>query len=385
MKKKILYVTSSRADFGIIQNFLIELNKSKSIKLYIIVMGTHNVRDFGYSYSEIKNQNFKNIHILKVNNKYIDDPSKYIQATTKTYINYLKKINPEIVILLGDRYEIAHVALMTHITNYPIIHFHGGEKTSGSKDDNYRHAISKLSQYHFVSHQIFKKRLIQLGENKKSIFNIGSLSLENISTSKKNIEKKILNLDFLCSKNDFYIISFHPLIDLNKTKKEFYSILNVIKKLKKINFVFTSPNQDPGYKFISQNIKKCVERYDNIYYYKNFGKKNFFYVLKRSKGIIGNSSAGIIEAPYLKKPTINIGERQNGRLMSSTIFNSGPNSNNIKRLILKISNINFKINTNNIYITKKSNISIKILNFIINSDFKKLPLNKNFIDLNLKR
>lgn len=381
MKKKIIYVTSSRADFGIVSSLLLKLEKSSKIDFYLIVIGTHFLKNFGYSFKEIKELKIKNVIKIKFKQKKIDDLNYYISHLSKKYTDLLDLINPDTVILLGDRYEIAQIALLTHFKNIPLIHLHGGEKTIGSKDDNYRHSISKLAQYHFVSHNFFKKRLIQLGEDRNKIFNIGSISLENVKTYNKASISKLNHMSFLRSRNKFFIVTLHPSSTIKSTKKNIQELKKSILNFNNINFIFTAPNIDFGYKIIMDEINKLVLKHKNIYFYKNIGNKIYFSLLKLSSGIIGNSSSGIIEAPYFKIPTINIGNRQSGRLFSSTIYKCESSNIKIKNLIKKICSTKFKINTSKIYIKKNSDSSNKVLSFIIKCNFKKVSLDKNFRDI----
>ena len=205
MKKKIVYVSSSRSDFGIVKNLLKKLEQSKDFEFYLIVIGTHILKKFGLSINEISKINFRNLIVLKCRPNLIDQPYEYIHKMSNIYRVTLKKIKPNAVILLGDRYEIAQVAYITHLLNIPILHIHGGEKTSGSKDDNYRHMISKISQLHFVAHSDFKKRLIQLGENSKNIYVVGSLALENNEKFSKNSDLLKKKYNFIIAKKKYFI------------------------------------------------------------------------------------------------------------------------------------------------------------------------------------
>ncbi len=188
-------------------------------------------------------------------------------------------------------------------------------------------------------------------------------------------------MNFLKSKNKFLIVTLHPSATLKSTKKDIQELKKAILNFNNINFIFTSPNIDLGYKIIMDEINRLVLNHKNIYFYKNLGIKHYFSLLKLSSGIIGNSSSGIIEAPFFKKPSINIGNRQTGRLFSSTIYNSEPSHINIQKLIKKICSSKFKINTSQIYIKKNPESSNKVLSFIINCNFKDVSLNKNFIDI----
>lgn len=378
MKKKILYVSSSRSDFGIILNLLDKIEKSKKLELFIIVTGSHIIKDFGNTFNEIKSMNFKNIKILKIDNNLINSPSNYIEKLHSRFTNSVRDIDPDVLLLLGDRYEIALIALITHVIGLPIIHIHGGEKTSGSKDDNYRHVISKLSQIHLVAHKQFKKRLIQLGENHKNIHIIGSLALSNFNLNKNYDLKKY---QFLESKKKYFVITLHPSSSEYITKLEILCITDIVLKFPNINFVFTSPNQDRGYNLINKTIEKLLKNNDNIFYIKSFGHYDYSLILKNSLGIIGNSSSGIIEAPFIQIPTINIGERQNGRPMSSTIYNAQLSSKKIIKFIKLISSKKFKLNKEKIFYKIKYNAINKILEIIEKTSFSNIPLEKNFKDL----
>ena len=156
--KKILYVSSSRSDFGIISQLLIKIDKFPKIDLHILITGNHLSKDFGYTINEIKKIKNNKLSLLKIDDKKLINPNFVCKEILNKYPTILKKINPSAVMILGDRYEIAQIALITHLNDYPLVHFHGGEKTLGSKDDNFRHVISKLSQLHFVSHEMYKRR-----------------------------------------------------------------------------------------------------------------------------------------------------------------------------------------------------------------------------------
>lgn len=378
--KKILYFTSTRADFGIIKSLLEKIDNDSKIKLFLVISGAHHLKKFGKSYEEIKKYNFKNCIDIKINNKVINKIDKFINIISASFIKILNTIKPDAVMILGDRYEVAQIALLAHILNFPIIHFHGGEKTSGSKDDNYRHLISKVSQFHFVSSLDAKKRLIQLGENKKNIFMIGSLSLEQINVNKP-INSSILKNFYLNLQNKkFFLITLHPSSTLAKTKNEINVIAKTIMYFKNIDFIFTSPNHDPGFEIIFDKINFLISRFKNIHFYKNFGQNNYFYLVKKSLGVIGNSSSGVLEVPFFKVPTINLGDRQKNRNSSPSIINIDVNKNLLFKVIKNIINNKIKINFSNCNIVLKSNASNRVLNFIKKKDFSKVLMTKNFID-----
>ena len=202
------------------KTLLKKIDNDNKIELFLVISGTHHQKRFGNSYEDIKRYKFKNCIDIKIRNKEIEKIDKSINIISSNYIKILKLLKPDAVMILGDRFEVAQIALLTHILNYPLVHFHGGEKTSGSKDDNYRHLISKVSQYHFVSNLDSQKRLLQLGENKKNIFIIGSLSLEQINLNKPINNSILKNPQLNLQNKNFFLITIHPSSSIKKTKDE---------------------------------------------------------------------------------------------------------------------------------------------------------------------
>ncbi len=378
--KKILYFSSTRADFGIMKSLLKKIDNDNEIDLFLIISGTHHHEKFGNSYEDIKKYNFKNCIDIKINNKEIEKIDKSLNIISSNYTEILKQLKPDAVMILGDRFEVAQIALLTHILNYPLIHFHGGEKTSGSKDDNYRHLISKISQFHFVSSIDAQKRLIQLGENKKNIFIIGSLSLEQIDLNKSTYNSILNNFHLNLQNKKFFLITIHPSLSLKKTKDEINVIAKSIVHFKNIDFIFTSPNQDPGFNIIFDKINFLTDKYINIHLCRNFGQNDYFYMVKKSLGVIGNSSSGVLEVPFFKVPTINLGNRQKGRHFSTSVINIDFKSVLLSKTIDNIINNKTKIDFSSKNILLKRNASNRVLNFIKKMDFSRVLLTKNFID-----
>jgi len=332
---KIFLVTSSRADFGLFKNLIIELNKSNYFDLKIIATGTHFSKKHGYSFSEIKKSNtkvFKKIFISNNANspKYLLDD---IGILSKNIFYLIKKNKPDLFILLGDRYEIFAVAISAYISRIPIAHIHGGEITQGSLDDGYRHSISKFSNIHFVSNKIYRKRLIQLGENPKSIFNVGSLGVENIYKTKFIAEKDLERELKIKLKKNFLLVCLHPEITKNRTIKLVQETLYSLKYFKDKTIIFTLPGADLFNDIIYAKIRKFVKNFPNSYLFKTLGSQRFLSLLKIADVMIGNSSSGILEVPVFKKPTINIGDRQKGREILSNVLNVRVNRFEIKRKI----------------------------------------------------
>ncbi len=339
--QKICVISSSRADYGIMSNLISKIQKKKIFKLNLIVTGSHLLKKHGFTSNEIIKDKIKINHKINLSKT---DYSKNISYLVEKFSKILKKIKPDIIILLGDRYEIFAAALSAYLNKIPIGHLHGGEVTRGSMDDGFRHSITKFSYLHFVATNNSYKRVLQLGESKSNIFNVGSLSLENVKKKinfldKSKIEKKYnINL-----KRKVAMVVFHP-NSLKNSYNNFSDINKILKQLKKIkdySFIFSGSNIDLGGYELTKKLQFFCKK--NNYLFKNsFGKTDFLSILKISDIIIGNSSSAIIEAPFLKTFSINIGNRQIGREFAKSIFSCKFNGNEFFKLFKKINNISNK-------------------------------------------
>ena len=341
-KRNFCVVTSSRAEFGILRHLLLELKNEPSVNTKLIVTGSHLSKKYGLTIKEIFKSNlniYKKILPIYKNDK-PEDISKSASIILKKLSNVFSYSKPDLLILLGDRYEILMAAFVATLHKIPIAHISGGETTKGSYDNQFRHSISKMSFLHFVSNYIYKKKLILMGENPKRIFNFGSISLDNLKkevfVSKEKIEKEF-NIKF--SKTNF-LVTYHPeTLSKKSSKLHFREILKAVSKFKKFNFIFTSSNSDEGGNIINSMITKYAKRRKNTFYVKSFGQKYYFSVLKNVDGVIGNSSSGITEAPSFKIGTINVGDRQKGRIRCQSIIDCPTDykkiSNSIKKTVGK--------------------------------------------------
>lgn len=385
MKKKISIITSSRADYDQLFWLIKKIKESKKTKLDLIVSGSHLIKDYGYTVNQINKTNLKFKKIfLNINDDKISNITEAISEGIKKFSNYLTLSKPNYLILLGDRYEIFSAAIAASFCNLPIIHLNGGELTLGSHDDWMRHCITKMSNIHFVANQIYRKRVIQLGEYPKNVYNTGGLSSDNVLKTnlieKKNLEK-ILKINF--KDNPRILITYHPESYRTKNKKSvFLEIVRIVKYFKKISFFITFPNLDSGNKFIIKNIKKICSEQKNCKYFISLGRQKYLSLLNNCNLILGNSSSGILEAPYLGVKTINIGDRQEGRVKANSIYDCKEKFKDIKILITKLlldkSNKNYLKNQKKHYGDGKcAERMIKIINSM-NVNFNK---KKFFFDL----
>ena len=360
-----------------------EIEKSNQLRLDLVVTGAHLSRKYGNTAKQIEFDGFKikeKVRILNNKNKSEDialSISHAIDKLSKTY----QKLQPDVVLITGDRYETFAAATAALVMNIPIAHIHGGEITMGSIDDSFRHAITKMSHLHFVSTDVYKE-IIQLGELKENVFNFGAPGIENIYKlkllNKNNIEKK-LNTKF---NNRNLLITFHPLtLENHLTKRYFSNLLICLNSLKDTNLYFTMANADANGEIINELINKFCRNKKNCFKFKSLGQLKYLSLMNVVDCVIGNSSSGIIESPSFKVPVINIGNRQTGRVKAKNIIDCGYDIVDIKNALKicysKDFHLRIKSCKNPYY---KKDTSLKIVSVLENNLTKNLIL-KKFADL----
>jgi len=378
---KIFLVTSTRADFGLLKNLIYEFKKNIYFNLKIIATGTHFSKKHGFSFNEIKNYKIRIYKKILITNNTSSSNSLLndMSFLSKNISSLIKKDKPDLFIVLGDRYEIFALSLAAYLNKVPIAHIHGGEITQGSLDDGFRHCISKMSNLHFVSHNDYKKRLIKMGENPKSIYNIGALGVENIYKTKflnKTQLEKSLKINL---KKNILLVCLQPEITKKLTINLAIETLSALKYFNDKSIIFTMPGADLYNDIIYKKILLFTKKNSNCFLFKTLGSLKFLSFLKIADVILGNSSCGILEMPTFKKPTINIGSRQAGRVQSNGIINVSSRRSLIKKKIDFIYSKEFK-GKNIINPYKKSNTSKKIITILKNINLKKHK-NKKFYDV----
>ncbi len=330
--KKIVFLTASRADYGKLKTLIINLQKNKKFKVYVFVTGMHNLKKFGSTWMKIKLKKYDNIkNVFRFNNQNNNDTADLILAKTISgFSKYVKKIRPDLIIVHGDRIEPLACSAVGVLNNFRTAHIEGGE-VSGTVDEIIRHSISKLSHIHFVTNKNAKKRLVQMGELNKNIFTIGSPDID-IMLSKNlpsiSAVKKHYNIKF----ENYGIGILHSVTtDIINFKNDIKIFVNSLKKSQK-QFVLIYPNNDLGSNYIFNEYKK-IKNYKNIRLLPSMAFESYLTLLKNSDLIIGNSSSGIMEAPIFGIPTINLGNRQNNRSKSKTIYNVKFNQAKIIKII----------------------------------------------------
>ena len=380
---KLCIVTGSRAEFFILKNLITKIQKNKDFKQNLLVTGTHNSKFFGSTIQDIK-KNGVTIHgiiNLNINNDNSVDIAKYLSIGIQKFSQKFAKLRPDFLLVLGDRYEIFSAVISAYLNNIPIGHIYGGEITQGSLDENIRHSITKFSNLHFVSTKKYHDRVKQLGEDKKKIFNVGSMGVESIKNhriiKKKDLEK-LLNIKFN-EKN--ILMTFHP--ETTKDQKEnilnLKKCLNCLKKLENTSIFITMPGADQHYKMIYKLLKKFTQKNKNVFLFKSLGHDNYFSICRVVDFMIGNSSSGIIEMPSFKKPSIDLGIRQLGRIKAKSTINVDFNEQKITSAINKVLSKKFKkslLKVVNPY--EKKNSSDKIITILRRTNFRKLQPKKFF-------
>lgn len=343
-KYRVAYATGSRADYGIVKNFLRLLDNDNDIELSVLVTGSHLENKFGHSVDLIRKDGFKielevPLNIENYNNaNVIHCMSKALDSFGK----YFERNKYDLLIILGDRYEMMAVAIAAAMQRIPILHLHGGEVTYGNYDEFIRHSITKMSQYHFTSTEEYRKRVIQLGEDPKRVFYLGALGAENCC---KIDEEKVIKKVKKLSPQKYWVVAFHPETLTNvKMENQVKEVLFALQEnTDGMSVIFMGTNADTKADIIRSSWLNYVDEHENAYYYENLDVDSFLYLVKNSIALIGNSSSGIIETPSLGRYTINIGDRQRGRVHGNSVIDVICDSSMIGQAMREIASKNEEI------------------------------------------
>ena len=369
--KKILFLTGTRADFGKIKSLISTLENNQEFEVFVFVTGMHLQKEYGYTLIEIERCNFKNIHAFQ-NHTHETTMDLTLAKTIEGFSSYCKKINPDLIVIHGDRVETLAGAIVGSLNNILVAHIEGGE-LSGTVDELIRHSVTKLSHIHFVSNDEAAKRLLQMGEIKSSIFTIGSPDIdimfsENLPTEES--VKEYYQIDF----DQYAIVMFHPVTTEDKQMKQYADDFVASLLAVDENFVVIFPNNDLGSKYIIDAYQKIANN-KRFRIFPSLRFEYFLVLLKKAKFIIGNSSAGIREAPYYGIPIINIGTRQQNRTLNADIINVDYQKENIIKALHSV--INHKISpTANDF--GKGNSAELFLNSLLSSKIWEINHQKKF-------
>jgi GDP/UDP-N,N'-diacetylbacillosamine 2-epimerase (hydrolysing) len=345
MKRKICVVTGSRADYGLLRWLMLEIKEDPDLELQILATGMHLSETFGFTYKEIESDGFDiNEKVVMLDDK---DTGLSIAKSIGSGITgcalALERINPDLIVLLGDRFEIFAAATAALVLTIPVAHLHGGEVTVGAFDESFRHAITKMSHLHFVAAEEYRNRVIQLGENPDLVFNVGGLGVDAISKVKLLTKDEFERKRGVSFSKKNLLITFHPVtLEPGSAEKQMDELLSALENLSETTLIFTLPNADTGAKSIMSKVEKFVENHANGYFFTTLGQIDYLSCVNIVDGVIGNSSSGLTEVPTLRKGTINIGDRQKGRLLASSVICVEPLEEEIKMGLSKLYSDTFK-------------------------------------------
>jgi len=386
-KRKICIVTGTRAEYGLLRWVMNGIQQSSKLELQIIATGMHLSPKFGLTYREIEKDGFhidKKVEML-VSSDTPNGVAKSMGLGMIGFADALGDLRPDLMLVLGDRYEIFSAVAAAMIARIPVAHLHGGEATEGLIDEPIRHSVTKMSHLHFVATEEYRKRVIQLGEQPGSVFLVGGLGIDNIVKLKLLGHKELeQSLDFkLGSKN--LMITFHPVTLENSTSEEqMQELLAALGKLKDTHLIFTMPNADTGGHILFRLIEDFVEKHPHLKAFASLGQLRYLSCIQHIDGVVGNSSSGLAEVPSFKIGTINIGDRQRGRIKADSVIDCEPTRQSIGEALKKLYSTDFQRTLKTIvnpYGTGgASEAIVKILEDISLSDI----LKKEFYDLEVE-
>ena len=378
---KIIAVTTTRADYGIMRPLLLKLEKADWCDLLLAVTGTHLLKAFGHTIDEIKKDGLnidKKISIMTKTNDSQIETAQIMSRTIVKFTSYFEEARPDLVILLGDRFETFQVAASCTICRIPIVHIAGGETTEGAIDEVFRHSITKMSYLHLASTEKYRNRIIRMGEDPKRVFNTGALGVENVmnvkSLSKEELSEQLgFSLD-----RPYGVVTFHPVtLESDSAVDQLNELLKVLHRHQEMKFIITKANADLSGEKINRELEKFALDNENCIVVSSLGTLKYFSAIRYCNCVIGNSSSGIVEVPSFNKVTINIGDRQKGRIQADSIINCKPTEADIEKALKKA--LKFKGKTVNPYGDGKT--SGKMVKLIKKTFYgKDIELKKVFYD-----
>jgi GDP/UDP-N,N'-diacetylbacillosamine 2-epimerase (hydrolysing) len=384
--KEIAVITGTRAEYGLLKPLIQAIDTNDSLDLQLVVTAMHLSPEYGMTINEIIKDGFpivKKIESLLSSDSAVGI-TKSISLAMASFAETFDEQNPDIIVILGDRTEMLAAAIAANMANIPIAHIHGGETTEGAYDEGIRHAITKMSYWHFTSAEEYRQRVIQLGEHPERCYNVGAVGLDSIKNlpllSKTDFETQI---NFKLTRKTA-LVTYHPVtLESSTAESQFQTILDALDSTDNLNIIFTHANSDKDGKIINEMIVKYVK--DNEHKsveFKSLGQLRYLSALKYVDLVVGNSSSGIIEVPYYNIPTLNIGDRQKGRVAPISVLNIQPNASEIKIAINKALSAEFLSDiSKQDQLYGDGNSTDKIMSVL--TETKEVDLKKSFYDLNL--
>lgn len=383
-RRKICIITGTRADYGLLRWVMQGIKDDQYLTLQIIATGMHLSPEFGLTYREIENDGFqidRKVEMLTSSDTSVGI-AKSMGLGMIGFADALSELSPDLIVVLGDRFEIFSAVSAALVARIPVAHLHGGELTEGAFDDAFRHSITKMSHLHFVAAEEYRERVIQLGEQPDRVFLVGGLGIDNIK-SLKLLDRAALeaSLDFKLGPKNL-LITFHPVtLETATAAEQMAELLGALAELEDTQLIFTMPNADTDGRQLIRMVEEFVTQHTNACAYTSLGQLRYLSCIAHVDGVVGNSSSGLAEVPSLKKGTINIGERQRGRLQATSVINCDPTRKSILSSIGKLYTFEFQnelIKVKNPY--GDGGASEKIVDTIKNYTFDGI-VKKSFYDL----
>ena len=388
-KIKVCVVSGSRAEFGQLLPLLLKLNQDSYFSLDFVVTGSHLYSQSGKTISEIEKYKLnisKTIPIPSFENNSKLGIAKQISELIDRFATYFNENTPDILIVIGDRYEIYAVGIAANTLLIPIVHICGGSTTSGAIDEIYRHSLSKMSKYHFTTCETYRKRVIQLGENPENVYNVGSLAIENCMHMNIATEEEFRDFVGLSPKEKYCVVTYHPItLEKESSEKAIFELIEALDFFKEYSYIITLSNADSGGKQINEIWTKEAKSRSHFHVFHSLGMRRYLTALKYSEMMIGNSSSGTTEGPAMHIPTIDIGDRQKGRFFAESIIHCDPNKYDIIKSINKANSIEFRQKLP--YIKNpfgNGDTSAKIIQILKEITSQSIELKKDFFDISFE-
>jgi len=345
--RTVCVVTGTRAEYSLLSGLMKEIEENDGLVLQVVATGAHLSPEFGLTFREIENDGFsidKKIEVLMSSDSEVG-VGKSMGTTMLGFSEALSELKPDILVVLGDRYEIFSVVATAAVLRIPVAHLHGGEVTIGAVDESFRHSITKMSHLHFTSTDEYRRRVIQLGESPDRVFNTGAIGVDNINSKSLLTREKFEDSIGFSLGNRNLLVTFHPVtLESNTAKEQFNILLSVLDELEDTHIVFTKANADADGRVINaaideyvlNNSKKC-RSFDSL------GMLRYLSAMQFMDAVVGNSSSGLIEVPSFRIGTINIGDRQKGRIKASSVIDCAPEIKDMRKAFDELYSKEFQV------------------------------------------
>jgi GDP/UDP-N,N'-diacetylbacillosamine 2-epimerase (hydrolysing) len=382
--RKICVITGTRAEYGLLRWVMQGIKDDVDLTLQIIATGMHLSPEFGLTYKAIEQDGFKidkKVEMLTSSDTSVGI-AKSMGLGMIGFADALHELQPDLIVVLGDRFEIFSAVSAALVARIPVAHLHGGETTQGAFDEALRHSITKMSHLHFVAAELYHQRVIQLGEQPDRVFLVGGLGIDNIKRLQL-LDRVALedSLDFKLGVKSL-LITFHPVtLEKATAEKQMGALLAALAELKDTQLIFTLPNADTGGRLLIKMVQSFVAEHRNARAYDSLGQLRYLSCISHVDGVVGNSSSGLAEVPSFKKGTINIGERQRGRLQADSVINCEPTQCSITSALTRLYSADFQENLNQVINPYgEGGASAKVINLIKHCKIDGI-VKKNFYDL----